>query len=57
MPELYFTDILWPDFDERQVDLCVKEFYSRKAPIRRNLTEIFRRFQARMKRFNIFREI
>ncbi len=28
--ELYFTDILWPDFDERQVDLCVKEFYSRK---------------------------
>ncbi len=28
--ELYFTDVLWPDFDERQVDLCVKEFYSRK---------------------------
>ena len=28
--ELYFTDVLWPDFDERQVDLCVKEFASRK---------------------------
>lgn len=28
--ELYFTDVLWPDFDEKQVDICVKEFYSRK---------------------------
>lgn len=28
--ELYFTEVLWPDFDEHQVDLCVKEFASRK---------------------------
>ncbi len=28
--ELYFTDVLWPDFDERQVDLCVADFYARK---------------------------
>ncbi len=28
--ELYFTEVLWPDFDERQVDLCVKDFYERK---------------------------
>ena len=28
--ELYFTDVLWPDFDSEQVDLCVKDFYTRK---------------------------
>ena len=28
--ELYFTPTLWPDFDERSVDQCVKEFYGRK---------------------------
>ena len=28
--ELYFTSTLWPDFDEKCVDECVKEFYGRK---------------------------
>ena len=28
--ELYFTDTLWPDFDEADVDLAIKSFYSRK---------------------------
>ncbi len=28
--ELYFSEVLWPDFDERQVDLCVADFYQRK---------------------------
>ena len=28
--ELYFTEVLWPDFDEKQVDLCVEEFYGRR---------------------------
>lgn len=28
--ELYFSDVLWPDFNEEQVDICVKDFYSRK---------------------------
>lgn len=28
--ELYFSDVLWPDFDEKQVDLCVEEFNKRK---------------------------
>ena len=28
--EFYFTDVLWPDFDERQVDACVAEFHRRK---------------------------
>ena len=28
--ELYFTDVLWPDFDKKQLELCIKEFYSRK---------------------------
>ena len=28
--ELYFTEVLWPDFDEKQVNLCVEEFYRRK---------------------------
>lgn len=28
--ELYFTDTLWPDFDEREVDAAIRDFYSRK---------------------------
>ncbi len=28
--ELYFTDVLWPDFSEKDVDECVNEFYRRK---------------------------
>ncbi len=28
--ELYFSDVLWPDFGEREVELCVSEFYKRK---------------------------
>ena len=28
--ELYFTGVLWPDFDEKCVDECVREFYGRK---------------------------
>lgn len=27
--ELYFTDVLWPDFDEKQLDLALTEFASR----------------------------
>ncbi|MBQ6702019.1 MAG: di-trans,poly-cis-decaprenylcistransferase [Clostridia bacterium] len=27
--ELYFTDVLWPEFSESDVDLAVKEFYKR----------------------------
>lgn len=27
--ELYFTDVLWPDFSERDVDLAVEEYYRR----------------------------
>ena len=27
--ELYFTDVLWPDFSDSDVDLAVKEFYKR----------------------------
>ncbi len=27
--ELYFTDVLWPDFSEKDVDLAVEEFYKR----------------------------
>jgi len=27
--ELYFTDVLWPDFTEKDVDLAVEEFYKR----------------------------
>lgn len=34
--EFYFTDVLWPDFSEKDVDLAVKEYYSRK----RNFGEI-----------------
>ncbi len=28
--EFYFTEVLWPDFDEKQVNLCIEEFYRRK---------------------------
>lgn len=28
--ELYFTDTLWPDIDEREIDRIVADFYSRK---------------------------
>jgi undecaprenyl diphosphate synthase len=28
--ELYFSDVLWPDFTEADVDAAVAEFYSRK---------------------------
>ena len=28
--ELYFTDVLWPDFDERELDKAIENFYSRK---------------------------
>ena len=28
--ELYFTDVLWPDFSEEDVDAAVENYYSRK---------------------------
>ena len=28
--EFYFTEVLWPDMDEKQIDLCIEEFYGRK---------------------------
>ena len=28
--EFYFTDVLWPDFDEKEVNKAIEEFYSRK---------------------------
>jgi len=28
--ELYFSKVLWPDFDEKQLDLALKEFQRRK---------------------------
>jgi undecaprenyl diphosphate synthase len=28
--ELYFTDVLWPDFDEKELDKAIEDFYSRK---------------------------
>ena len=28
--ELYFTDVLWPDFDEKEIDKAVEAFYKRK---------------------------
>ena len=28
--ELYFTDVLWPDFDEAELDKAIENFYSRK---------------------------
>lgn len=27
--EMYFSDVLWPDFDEHQIDLAVEEFHKR----------------------------
>ena len=28
--ELYFTDVLWPDFTETELDEAIENFYSRK---------------------------
>ena len=28
--ELYFTDVLWPDFDAAEIDKAVEAFYKRK---------------------------
>ena len=28
--ELYFTDVLWPDFSERDLELAINDFYSRR---------------------------
>ncbi|MBQ4065746.1 MAG: di-trans,poly-cis-decaprenylcistransferase [Clostridia bacterium] len=28
--EFYFAEVLWPDMDEKQIDLCIEEFYRRK---------------------------
>ena len=28
--ELYFTDVLWPDFDEKELNRAIENFYSRK---------------------------
>lgn len=28
--ELYFTDVLWPDFNEKELDKAIENFYSRK---------------------------
>lgn len=28
--ELYFTDVLWPDLSEKDIDLAVESYYSRK---------------------------
>jgi undecaprenyl diphosphate synthase len=28
--EFYFTDVLWPDFDEKELHKAVKSFYKRK---------------------------
>ncbi len=28
--ELYFTDVLWPDFNEAELDKAIENFYSRK---------------------------
>ena len=28
--ELYFTDVLWPDFGPRELDLAIEDFYARK---------------------------
>ncbi len=28
--ELYFTDVLWPDFDEKELNKAIENFYSRK---------------------------
>jgi undecaprenyl diphosphate synthase len=28
--EFYFAKVLWPDFDEKQLDIAIKDFYGRK---------------------------
>ena len=28
--ELYFTDVLWPDFDENEMDKALEDFSHRK---------------------------
>ena len=28
--ELYFTDVLWPDFGEKELDGCIEDYYGRK---------------------------
>lgn len=28
--EFYFTDVYWPDFDKKQLDLAIESFYNRK---------------------------
>ena len=28
--ELYFTDVLWPDFDSAELDKAIESFYGRK---------------------------
>ena len=28
--ELYFTDVLWPDFNEKELDRAIEVFYARK---------------------------
>ena len=28
--ELYFTDVLWPDFGPKELDLAIEDFYTRK---------------------------
>ena len=28
--ELYFTDVLWPDMNEEEVDKAVADYYSRQ---------------------------
>ena len=28
--ELYFTDVLWPDFNEKELDLAIESFSKRK---------------------------
>lgn len=35
--ELYFTDVLWPDLDEKDIDAAIENFYSRKRKFGRVL--------------------
>ena len=28
--EMYFTDVLWPDFDEKQLDKAIEDYNKRK---------------------------
>ena len=28
--ELYFTDVYWPDFNERELDIALKEYSTRE---------------------------